>query len=119
MVSQHFSNLFNAYTKAINKAYGRTGSLFEERFERIEVSSSDHFIKLIHYIHFNPQKHRFVDDFRMWPWSSYQAIASSSKTNLNRTEVIKWFSDEDHYEAYHSGPVDEVTIRALVYKDLV
>src|SRR5713101_3495855 len=31
-VSQHFSNLFNAYAKAVNNAYGRTGSLFEERF---------------------------------------------------------------------------------------
>jgi len=28
--SQSFSNLFNAYAKAINKGYGRTGSLFEE-----------------------------------------------------------------------------------------
>ena len=28
--SQGFSNLFNAYAKAINKRYQRTGSLFEE-----------------------------------------------------------------------------------------
>src|SRR5262245_58207946 len=28
-VSNQFSNFFNAYAKTINKAYGRTGSLFE------------------------------------------------------------------------------------------
>ena len=28
---QPFSNFFNAYSKAINRAYGRTGSLFENR----------------------------------------------------------------------------------------
>jgi len=42
-ISQHFSNFFNAYTKSINKAYGRTGSLFEERFGRIEVTTDAYF----------------------------------------------------------------------------
>ena len=62
--SQHFSNLFNAYTKAINKAYGRTGSLFQDRFGRIQVTADAYFTNLIYYIHHNPQKHGLVDDFR-------------------------------------------------------
>lgn len=62
-----FSNLLNAYAKAINKAYGRTGRLFEEHFGRIEVDSDSYFTSLIFYIHFNPQKHGFVSDFRTWP----------------------------------------------------
>jgi hypothetical protein len=33
-VSKKFSNLFNAYTKTINKHYNRTGSLFETPFKR-------------------------------------------------------------------------------------
>ena len=37
--SQQFGNLFNAYTKAINNAYGRTGSLFQNPFGRILVTS--------------------------------------------------------------------------------
>ena len=37
--SQCFGNLFNAYAKAINKAYGRTGALFQRPFGRIEVAS--------------------------------------------------------------------------------
>jgi REP element-mobilizing transposase RayT len=74
--SQHFSNLFNAYTKAINKAYGRTGSLFQERFGRIEVTSERYYTSLIFYIHANPQKHGFADDFRTWPWSSYNALVT-------------------------------------------
>jgi len=31
---QSFSNIFNAYAKAYNKKYNRTGKLFEERFKR-------------------------------------------------------------------------------------
>ena len=34
---QHFSNFFNAYTKAINKTFQRSGSLFEKPFKRKPV----------------------------------------------------------------------------------
>ena len=117
--SQYFSNLFNAYTKAINKAYGRTGSLFEERFGRIEVTSERYFMNLIFYIHFNPQKHGFVDDFREWAWSSYHTLRAVGDTKLNRAEVINWFGDAAKYEAFHRGMVDEKAMSELIDEDLV
>jgi len=117
--AQHFSNWFNAYTKAMNKAYGRTGSLFEERFGRIEVNSERYFLNLIFYIHFNPQKHGFVADFRDWPWSSYHALQAKSNTPLNRTEVLDWFGDAKRFKDFHRGMVDEVAITALIDEDLV
>src|SRR4051812_27981056 len=58
--SQQFANLFNAYTKAINKAYGRTGSLFEHPFERINVTSEPYLFNLVTYIHRNPQAHGLI-----------------------------------------------------------
>ena len=117
--SQYFSNLFNAYAKAINKAYGRTGSLFEERFGRIEVTSDAYASQLIFYIHFNPQKHGFVDDFREWPWSSYAALRASATTKLNRAEVLSWFGGENRFEEFHRGLVDERAVAALIDEDLV
>jgi putative transposase len=62
--SRKFSNFFNAYAKAINAAYGRTGSLFQHPFGRVMVTSDRQFWNVIAYIHQNPQKHRFVKDFR-------------------------------------------------------
>ena len=115
--SQYFSNLFNAYAKAINKAYGRTGSLFEERFGRIEVTSDAYASQLIFYIHFNPQKHGFVDDFREWPWSSYAALRASATTKLNRAEVLSWFGGENRFEEFHRGLVDERAVAALIDED--
>ncbi len=41
--SKQFSNLFNAYTQAMNKRYNRTGSLFEKNFKRIVVASENYF----------------------------------------------------------------------------
>lgn len=78
--TQQFSNLFNAYAKAINKAYNRTGGLFQERFGRIEVTSAKYFATLVIYIHRNPQKHGFVKDFREYPYSSYATLLTAKPT---------------------------------------
>ena len=41
--SQAFSNLFNAYAKGINKAYQRSGPVFERPFKRVQVTDSQYF----------------------------------------------------------------------------
>jgi len=115
--SQSFSNLFNAYSKAINKAYQRTGSLFEHPFGRIEVTSESYFMRLITYIHQNPQKHRFVEDFREWRYSSYHALLSTESTRLKRSEVIHWFNDVENFAAMHQDKVDEKEVKMLVLED--
>ena len=101
--SKAFSNLFNAYTKSINKAYKRSGSLFQKNFRRIEVSSDKYFTRLIHYIHFNPQKHRFTEDFRTYPHSSYQLVLSEKQTNLQRAKIIDWFGGRNDFIEYHKN----------------
>jgi REP element-mobilizing transposase RayT len=115
--SQNFSNLFNAYSKAINKAYNRTGSLFQDRFSRREVNTDAYFINLIFYIHYNPQKHGFVDDFRDWLWSSYGALCSAGPTKLQRKMVMEWFGGVSQYHEFHQGMVDERKILDLIEED--
>ncbi len=41
IVSKQFAKLFSSYSQAINKAVGRTGSLFETPFKRIEVGDNN------------------------------------------------------------------------------
>jgi len=115
--SQQFGNLFNAYAKAINKAYQRSGSLFENPFGRIPVTSDAYFVQLIAYIHQNPQKHGFVDDFRDWPYSSYQAMLSEKPTRLKRDEVLAWFNGMAAFQASHQGMMNERQIASLVPED--
>ena len=68
--SKQFSNLFNAYTLAMNKRYKRTGSLFEKNFRRKVVNSDIYFKKLIFYIHNNPVHQRFTEQIIEYPWTS-------------------------------------------------
>jgi hypothetical protein len=99
--SQYFSNLFNSYAKSLNRKYNRTGSLFQERYKRKLVDSDKYFLNLIHYIHFNPQKHGFVKNFRDWKFSSYNAMLSEKPTDLKRKDVLDWFSGKDEFIEYH------------------
>jgi len=115
--SQHFSNLFNAYSKAFNKAYKRSGALFQRPFGRIEVTSETYFARLVIYIHQNPQKHGLVADFRQWPYSSYHTLLAAKPTHLKRDEVLAWFGDADNLVVMHQQANIERQIAALVAED--
>lgn len=112
--SQHFSNLFNAYAKAFNVAYDRTGALFQRPFGRIEIASDAYFVQVVVYIHHNPQKHGFVEDFRTWPYSSYRTLLSARPTRLRRDDVLAWFQGVEHFEDLHRYEVDEQKIAPFV-----
>jgi REP element-mobilizing transposase RayT len=95
-----FSHLLNSYAQTINKAYGRTGSLFSERLKRIKITEKDYLIQLIVYIHLNPIKHRFSDTLE-YAYSSYNAINSNKPTLLKRKEVLEYFGDIENFISWH------------------
>ncbi|SHF99563.1 hypothetical protein SAMN05444274_11739 [Mariniphaga anaerophila] len=101
--TNQFSHLFNAYTKAINKRFRRTGSLFEHPFRRIEIHSEIHLKYLVYYIHHNPIHHGFCEHFLDYPWSSYLTMISPKTTKLSRAEVMEWFNDKSNLVKYHSA----------------
>ena len=108
---QQFANFFNAYAKGINSRYSRTGKLFEERFNRKLIDKPEYFTQLIYYIHANPQKHGFINDFRQYKHSSFSSFLSKSPTALMRNEVIEWFGGENNFEEFHSEKQPLLTAR--------
>jgi REP element-mobilizing transposase RayT len=101
--SLQFSHLFNAYAKAFNKRYYRTGSLFEKNFHRKVVSSKYYFKHLIFYIHNNPVHHRITNTIIEYPWSSYVDILTASGNDANYNEVIDWFIDVKEFINFHQN----------------
>lgn len=113
-VSKKFSDVFNSYTKSINKARQRTGSLFETPFRRIAVESDAYFTNLLWYIHYNPQKHGFVADFKDYPYTSYHSHLSLKPSKLAREEVLQWFGNSRQFLAFHNGLQNELSINKLL-----
>jgi putative transposase len=99
--SQYFSNFFNAYARGVNIAAQRTGALFQRPFKRIPVDSEAYLLRLIVYIHQNPQKHKFENDFRDWNYSSYHELIADVPTRLERERVIQLFGSREDFIRIH------------------
>jgi putative transposase len=99
--SRHFSNFFNAYARGVNIATRRTGALFERPFERKQVGGENHLMRLVVYVHQNPQKHKFMDDFRDWQHSSYPELIANTPTRLQRTRLMEVFGSRDDFIRFH------------------
>ena len=102
-LSQPFANLFNAYAKAYNKLYNRTGSLFEHPFRRKEIAGKEYFKTMVIYIHNNPVHHMFTKYAMDYPWSSYTTCISIKPTRLKRDMVFGWFDNEANFKNAHKN----------------
>uniref|UniRef100_UPI00404AA2C8 transposase n=1 Tax=Flavobacterium sp. TaxID=239 RepID=UPI00404AA2C8 len=96
-----FSNMFNAYTKAINKAYERSGSLFQEHPKRIKIENEKYLMNLLLYIHLNPVKHKISDNFKNYPYSSFKIYISNKPTNLKRDYGLELFGGKENFIFQH------------------
>ena len=99
---QPFSNLFNAYVKAINKKYQRTGSLFQEHLKRIQINDEEYLRNVIVYINTNPTHHS-ISNFEDYKFSSYQSLISSKPSLLKRAAVINLFNDVENFIFVHEN----------------
>ena len=115
---KQFSNFFNAYAKAINRLYGRTGSLFEHPFRRIQITHDCQFWNVVAYIHQNPQKHNFVDDFREWKWSSFDVLQSTKPTLLKRDIVLEWLGGVESFAERHAHLITDAEAANFSNEDL-
>lgn len=106
-ISLQFSHLFNGYTQAYNKKYGRKGSLFIPNFNRKHINSDAYFTRLITYIHNNPVYHGFVRHGYDWPHSSWHAYILDKSTKINKAEGMEWFGDKETFEALHQELIQE------------
>jgi len=108
---------FRGYFTPSNIAYTRTGSLFEHPFGRVPITDDRQFWNVIAYIHQNPQKHKFVKDFRDWKYSSYGVILSDKRTIVQRDEVMKWFGNRDEYLSLHKDWVTDAQSKSFAGND--
>ncbi|MDW7681215.1 MAG: transposase [bacterium] len=100
-IGEQFRKFFLSYAQAINKQQGRTGSLFQKPFKRILILDHNHLLYLVYYIHSNPQRHGFIDDFKQYPFSSYQRFLDDRKTKLFKKQVLGWFDSTEEFIKFH------------------
>jgi hypothetical protein len=101
LISAFIQRTFNSYTKAFNKSYQRTGTLFEGPFKSIHVEMDNHLIHLCRYIHLNPLEAGLVTNLDDWPYSNYLEWVGKRAGTLYDVQFVQtYFANPDEYEQF-------------------
>jgi REP element-mobilizing transposase RayT len=92
---------FNRYTKAFNKRYRRTGTLFEGRYRSVWVDNTDYLFHLCRYIHANPVKAGLTSRPQDWPFSNYlEWMGMRDGMLVDRDFVSESFPQRHRYRVF-------------------
>ena len=93
--------VFNAYSKAFNNSHHRSGTLFEDRYDAIVVTSDEYLHHLCRYIHANPVRHGIALAPELWPYSNYlEWIDQRPGKIVDRDFIQAHFPAPGQYQAY-------------------
>jgi putative transposase len=100
-VGNFIQSIFNSYSKAFNKRYKRTGTLFEGPFQAKHINKQEHLIHLCRYIHRNPVDAGLVKSPEKWPFSDYCNWIGTKESKFIDKEFIKnVFYSVKEYETF-------------------
>jgi putative transposase len=95
------ARVFGSYSQAFNRAYQRTGTLFEGPYKTLAVATDAYFVNLCSYIHLNAVHHGLVDTPDEWPYSNYlEWIDKRPGTLVDRDLVRAYFAAPGAYEEF-------------------
>jgi REP element-mobilizing transposase RayT len=93
------ARVFGSYTQAFNRAYERSGTLFEGPYKALAVDTDSYFVNLCSYIHLNAVHHGLVDAPDAWPYSNYlEWIDKRPGKLVDRNLVREHFATPQAYE---------------------
>lgn len=94
-IGELMKNITCVYAGEFNKKYGRVGHLFQDRFKSQNIENQTYLLRLIRYIHRNPEKAGIckTENYR---WSSYSEVIYGSKI-IDRDFILSAYSDNKFY----------------------
>jgi len=99
------------YTQHVNKAYERTGSLWEGRFRSCLVPTEGYVLTCYRYIELNPVAAGMAGHPRAYRWSSHRANAGPEQSSLITQHPA--FPGESAYRGLFVDPPDPAIVEDL------
>lgn len=72
-ISKVMQSVGRRYVQHVNRAYGRSGTLWEGRYRATLIDSEGYLLTCMRYLELNPVRAGMVDHPGAYPWSSYRA----------------------------------------------
>ncbi len=105
LIKNNIGILLSSYTKAINKAYKRTGSLFQNHTKTKLITDESYLLTVTNYIHQNPLRLGLVKEIGDWEFSSYRDyIGQRSGTLIDTSVIMQKFKSVDEFILFSSKP---------------
>lgn len=93
--------VFNSYTKALNKRYGGSGTLFESPFKAKRVDKDEYLCHLCRYIHTNPVSAKLVPIPGQWAYSNYlECVGKRKRWSFDPEFIADFFGSPAGYEEF-------------------
>ena len=93
------------FVQRINRRYGRTGHLFQDRYKSEAVQDDAYFLNLVRYIHQNPVKAGLAASAGEYTHSSYRDYVSQSSDPLTDTGFLFELIDRSQFIELMSVPI--------------
>ncbi len=88
LIKKKFGELLRTYTRAYNKQYNRTGSLFQQ-WTKSKIILKDEYLKnLVVYIHQNPVRSNLGKKQEDWKFSSFNDYAGFRNGSLPKMDIV-------------------------------
>jgi putative transposase len=111
--------VFNSYSKAFNKRFTHSGTLFEGPYRVKQITNFAYLLQVCRYIHANPVKDGIVNDLKQWPYSNYlDWIGARNGMIVDREFVKDNFLDQKQYESFVDDFLRERELPAEVMQHL-
>ncbi len=87
--------LATGYVMYFNNHYHRVGGLFQGVYKASRINADAYLQHISRYIHLNP------DDYKAWPYSSYQNYVGNRQQNwLQTDQILSLFDDMSEYQEF-------------------
>lgn len=110
VLSYGFQNLLSSYTKAINRKFNRTGSLFTQNTKAKALVPVPDGSICFKYIHQNPLKANLVKDMKDWEFSSFQdyvGIRNGSLCNQTLAKQVLSFDKVQYFKTAYEMVLED------------
>ena len=94
-IGELMKNITCVYAGEFNKKHKRVGHLFQDRFKSQNVENQNYLLRLIRYIHRNPEK-AGICKTEEYKWSSYNEVLYGSKI-IDRDFILSIYNDNKFY----------------------
>lgn len=92
LLSRALHRVLTSHAAYMNKKYGRTGHLFEDRFKSYPCDPELGLKPLVRYVHYNPVRAGLVQTPEEWRWSTHREyLESAQESPTGRTLLLERF----------------------------